>query len=157
MKISRGEITITDVPGVEYIKVKMGNVVTIKFTYFDHAMSYGSSELVHLRDALTVAIDAMIDENGAAVAESAGSVIHDQINAYAAKVIASTSPTAKVGDVFTAGDDEPSNVLEFIDSECDIWKKGADGKYHYRCFTLPWGWERIVNEYGPLTVTEVSE
>lgn len=140
MKISRGEITITDVPGVEYIKVKTGNVVSIKFTYFDYAMSYGSSQLVHLRDALTVAIDAMIDGN----------------NWNGPKPIESTSPTAEVGDVFTAGDDEPSNVFKLKDCEGDIWRK-ADGGYCCGFGVDAWGWEKFINAYGPLTVIEVSE
>jgi hypothetical protein len=145
VKITRGEITITEVPGLDYIKVDTRDSATaIKFDFLRSPISYDFDQLIELRDAFTAAIDAIRDANGAAVAETMGE-----------KSILSIA--AEVDDVFTRNDKEPANVLAVRDCEGDTWHKHADGVYSLRGHRdRSWNWVELLDTYGPLTVTEVS-
>lgn len=144
MKITRGEITITDVPGVEYIKLDTrANVATIKFSYFEHAVAYQRDRLADLRDALNVALLELTEANNAAVDETVGK----------------PTPSVKIGDMFT-DESEPAGIATIEDSEGDTWVRTGDGMYSYSdpgTGELWRTWRGVLRMHGPVTVISVNQ
>jgi hypothetical protein len=122
MKIEKRGIVITEVPGVEWIKVDSAEEIQVKLTVHEYVLHYTPETLGQFIEALTEARNAAQDIAG--------------------------TPTTPL--VFADGDSIPDSVTKVVDCEGDTWRRiGADrwvmGDWWRK--QEPW----LLSVYGPLT------
>ncbi len=107
MKISRGDIVITEIPGIRSIVVTSGDDtrILIKPDGATIAQTWELDELTAFRDALSVAIDA-----ATAFKQGTGETKPIPIPARCARV-------------FGRGDDIPSDILQIKDADGYVWTR----------------------------------
>ncbi len=128
MKISKGAITITDVPGIEKITVGPRGTAVIKGDSWDREWTV--DELTALRDALTLAI-AMATDMKVLDSEHAAQFVPREPR------------------VFNTWKKIPFDVMKVSDKDGDVWTRGSDRWTSPNMDEMPIGY--IVDRWGPVT------